>query len=273
MNEMTPPARPRQTPSRSGWKLAAALAAVGAVGVLGWYLQSGQPGEQPNVAIAPAPAPALPPAPAPIEEKPAAPPAPIDNTPLVAAPLSLDNSDGQVRAALTEFAPKLAQWLTPEEQVRKWVSLVNQIAEGKLPAKNRPLEYPMPAYRAQQKGQSLHPDPANYKRADQLIQTLTEIPVERLAQYYHAWRPTLDKAYAELGGAGGFDKRLRLAIRRIIATRPLPPEMELVRPVIVYKYTEPQLEQASEVERLTWRLGPENTKRLQEYLRRFEQQM
>lgn len=257
--------------STLSWKIPAAIVVVGAIGAAGLYLQRSQP-EPASVAVAP-PLPQEP-APAPPQEtQPAPPPAPVDTTPLVAAPNVLENSDGQVRAALSDFAPKLVQWFTPEEQIRKWVTLVNQVAEGKLPDKNRPFDYAMPAYKALQKGDNLRPDPANYRRTEQLINAITEIPVERLVHYYHAWKPALDNAYAELGGGNGFDKRLRLAIRRVIATRPLPPDMDLVRPVVYYKYADPQLEQANDIEKLTWRLGPENTKHLQEYLRRFEQLM
>lgn len=247
-----------------------AVVAIAAIGALGWYLQRGRQPEPVAVPVAPPPVveqPAQAPEPA---EKPAA---PVDTTPLIAAPLGLDNSDGQVRVALSDFAPKLAQWLTPEEQVRKWVALIDQLADGKWPVRHRPVDFPLPGFKVLHKGDQLKPDPSNYKRTDALVQAFTEIPVERMAQYYHAWLPVLDKAYAELGGTGTFDKRLRLAIRRVLATRPLPPDLDLVRPVIVYKYADEQLELASEVEKMTWRLGPQNTKRLQEYLRRFEQLM
>jgi hypothetical protein len=261
------------------WKIVAAIVVVLAVGGLGWYLQRAEPPTQ-SVALSPAPmvpAPAPKPVapPPPVEEPPKPPPVEhkLDPTPLVAAPLTLDNSDGQVRAALTDFAPALAQWLTPEEQVRKWVMLVDQLAAGKLPMKNRPLQFSMPTFRVQDQRGGLHMDPANYPRANALIETVTAIPPSRLAQYYHAWRPTLDKAYAEVGGTGGFDKRLRVAIKRILNVRPLPAPPELVRPSVYYKYADERLEQASDVDKLFWRLGPDLTRRVQTYLRELEQEL
>ncbi len=263
------------------YKIVAALVLVLAIGGLGWYLKRGAPAEQ-SVALSPAPAAlSVPPPPAPEPSSPepaAAPPAPaksqaVDPTPLVAAPLILDNSDGQVRAALTDFAPALAQWLTPDEQVRKWVMLVDQLASGKLPMKNRPLQVAAAPFSSQPQGSGLQMDTANYTRADAVIDSLTAIPPARLAQYYHAWRATLDKAYSELGGVGGFDKCLRTAIGRIEQVKPQTAPPALTRPGVYFKYADPALEQASDVDKLMWRLGPKNSKRLQDYLRALEQEL
>jgi hypothetical protein len=257
-------------------KVVIALITVVVVGGLGWYFLRDQPAAETelpaHVGVPPLPQ-STPATPTP---EPATPPA--EQAPLVAAPLSLDGSDGQVHAAVSDFAAQLATWLTPEEQVRKWVSLVDQIAEGKLPLKNRPLDYPMTTFMTQrpsdrQKGDKQILDPANYARADLLIKVFTSIPSERLAAYYHAWRPMLDKAYSELGGSGGFDKRLRTAIKRVVKVQPLRTPAELVRPITYYKYADPTLEAASDVEKLMWRLGPENSKRVQDYLRALEPEL
>jgi hypothetical protein len=252
-------------------KVVIALITVVVVGALGWYFVRDQPvGESElrvNAGVAPIPQ-SAPVTPTPEPAKP-----PVEQLPLVAAPINLDGSDGQVHAAVSDFAVQLAAWLTPEEQLRKWVSLVDQIAEGKLPLKNRPLNYPLAAFMTQPKSGKQVLDPANYARADLLIKVFTSIPIERLAAYYHAWRPMLDKAYSELGGTSGFDKRLRTAIKRVLKVQPLKTSAELVRPITYYKYADPSLEAASDVEKLMWRLGPENSKRVQDYLRALEPEL
>jgi hypothetical protein len=246
------------------WKIIAAIVVIVAIGGLGWYLQRGP--QEPQVVAVPPPEPM----PLPRAEK----SAPAEQQePLVAAPATLDNSDAQVRTAVTDFAPKLAEWLTPREQIRKWVMLVNQVAEGKLPLKDRPLQYSMPGFMVERSGQTLRLDPANYARANAVIDTIVAIPPQRLAQYYHAWRPTLDKAYGELGGSDGFDKRLRAAIDRVLKARTLSAAPTLSHPSVYYQYADPKLEQADDVEKLLWRLGPGNTKRIQDYLRQLLQEL
>ena len=58
--------------------------------------------------------------------------------PVIAVPPQLDGSDAFVLQAVTELSPQVASWLIPQEQLRKWVTLVNLVAEGKFPVKERP---------------------------------------------------------------------------------------------------------------------------------------
>jgi hypothetical protein len=171
------------------------------------------------------------------------------------------------------MAARFSQWLTPEEQVRKWVMLVDQMADGKLPAKDRPLAYPMPAFAIRFENEKKLLDPSNYTRADALIDAFTAMPVQSLAAYYHAWKPLLEKAYRELGGKGTFEQRLHTALDRVEAVHSLTVQPELVQPVVYYKYTDETLESATDVEKLMWRLGPTNTRKVQDYLQKLEQEL
>ncbi|HSB97763.1 MAG TPA: DUF3014 domain-containing protein [Spongiibacteraceae bacterium] len=253
------------------WKIIViALVAVIGVGVWGWYLQREAPVTE-SVELAPSGV--TPAAVAPSAKSSAVAAPSTERQPLLAVPNSLEDSDGLVRAAVSDFAAQLTQWLTPEEQLRKWVLLVDQIADGKLPLKNRPLSYPMATFMTQRKDEKLFLDEANYARADLLITVITAIPIEHLADYYHAWRPLLDKAYGEIGGSGGFDKRLRTAIKRVLKVQALPTQPELIRPIVYYKYADVNLEAASDIEKLMWRLGPQNAKQVQDYLRKLEPEL
>jgi hypothetical protein len=252
------------------WKIALLLLAVVGVGIWGWYLQREYPSAVTTVAVNPPP-------PQPVQRPDgpsprSAPPPPTEALPppKVGAPFELDHSDGQARAAVADIAARFAQWLTPDEQVRKWVVLVDQIADGKLPTKDRPLAYPMANFKIHLENEKKMFDVANHARADALIDVFTAIPVQALAAYYHAWLPLLDKAYKELGGKGGFDRRLRAALDRVEAVHSLTAQPELVQPVVYYKYADPTLESASDVEKLMWRLGPRNTQNVQHYLQRLE---
>ncbi|MDB6061747.1 MAG: hypothetical protein JWM78_1850 [Verrucomicrobiaceae bacterium] len=191
--------------------------------------------------------------------------------PKVAVPDNLDNSDAAVQKALSDLAPQITQWLMPEAQIRKWVMLVDQVADGAVQREYRPLNYPMPPFQIRHGGDKLLLDPSNYQRATLLINVVTAIPPARLAPYYRTWYPRLNEAYRELGRGGGFDKRLHLAIDRILAAQPLTGTPELIRPSVYYKYADSEYENASDLQKFLWRIGPDNTLRLQKYLRSFEQ--
>lgn len=253
------------------WKVMLLLLAVAGVGVWGWYLQRENPNALQSIMLG------TPPVPARSQQQLVQPvlretqAVPIDlPRPNVGAPFELDHSDGQVRAAVADFSARFAQWLTPTEQVRKWVVLVDQMADGKVPEKNLPLSYSMAKFSIQREGDRMLLAEANHSRADLLVDVFTAIPIEPMVAYYRAWRPLLDKAYAEIGGRGTFDKRLRTAIDNVEAVHSLTAQPELVQPVVYYKYADETLEQASDVEKLMWRLGPRNTQKLQDYLHRLK---
>lgn len=255
------------------WKVVLLLLVVIGVGVWGWYLQREYPSAVQSVAL---PTPSAQPLAREAGPSPRSAPAPAAANaikPTVGAPFELDHSDSVARAAVADIAARFAQWLTPEEQVRKWVVLVDLIADGKLPAKDRPLVYPMPTFAIHLEGEKLMLAPTNYGRADALIDAFTAIPVQSLAAYYHAWHPLLDKAYRELGGKGTFAQRLQAAFDRVEAVHSLTIQPELVQPVVYYKYADPTLENASDVEKLMWRLGPKNTQKVQDYLHKLEPEL
>jgi hypothetical protein len=251
-------------------KIVAAIIVVLAVGAVGWYLQRKPP--VPELVQ-----------PGPDAVAPAAPSQPVvrDQTPSAAEPVrvpppaTLEGSDAQVAELLGELSPRLSDWLTPADQLRKWMAVVDQAAEGNLPLKNRPINYPMASFKVRKQDGTLLADPANAARAKPLIDAITAIPPERMAAYYRAWRPLLDQAYAELGSArpGGFDQRLRLAIEQVLAAKPLPETAALTRPKINYTYVDAKLERAGELDKLLWRLGPDNTRKLQDYLRALQPQL
>jgi len=245
-------------------KLLIAIVVLVAIGALGWYLQR-QEIKPPSTPVTEVPQPL--PAPQPIirDEPTAESAADAEQAEPVQLPL-LAESDAEVRAEAAELAPRLAAWLTPEEQVRKWTVLVDLAADGVVMEKNRPLGFPMSAYKVTGEEGNYRPDAANYGRTDELVATLTAIPPARAAAIYKVWQPLFEEAYGELGKPGSFDQRLKLAIDRIVAVKPLNGTPTLVRPKVFYRYADPKLEKSSEVEKLMWRLGPDNSAKLQAWL-------
>lgn len=250
------------------WKMGAGAAlAVVIVGGAVWYLQRPDAVQTPVAAPVPVAAPTPASSSGEVERRP---PPPSLPAPAVSAPVSANNSDGAVHAAVADFAPQLLQWLTPKEQVRRWIAMVDQLADGSLPIEQRPLTYPMQPFKVVRREHTMSMDRSNFARMAPLVDAFTAIPPERMAQYYQTWRPLLEKTYRELGRGGSFDQRLRVAIQRVEAAKPLPDLPELVRPSVYYKYADPAQEKANDVQKLLWRMGPDNAQRVQEYLKKLE---
>jgi hypothetical protein len=193
----------------------------------------------------------------------------VEEDPVVGAPALLEGSDVQVKEAVLDLAPAMASWLLPEEQIRKWVLLVDLMAEGNLPRRYRPLNYPMASFKVDESQGKLVADPANYERVNILLEQIIAIEPARLARYYRQWQPLLDEAYRELGKPGSFDQRLHQAIERALAVKPLQEQAGFKHPGVFYQYVDSKLEKSSDLSRLMWRLGEDNTLRLQVYLKKL----
>lgn len=191
---------------------------------------------------------------------------------IVGPPNIIDNSDPQVLLAIAEFAPKLSAWLLPSEQIRKWVLAIDLMADGNLPKRYRPIDYPMDAFAITKQEDSIKTAETNFQRANDILNVVTAIDPKTLARYYKEWLPILEKAYREQGKPDTFNQRFRQTISQVLAATPLDTKPELIRPGVFYQYADERLEKASEVEKLLWRMGENNTERLQSYLRdlRFE---
>ncbi|MDX9873784.1 MAG: DUF3014 domain-containing protein [Spongiibacteraceae bacterium] len=188
----------------------------------------------------------------------------------IPVPPSLAESDEPAQAVVEELSPDLLRWVTPQEKVRKVVLLTDLAASGRVPVKNRPVNFPAGEFKVAERDGELYLDEATYARANRLVDVITAIPPEQLARYYQAWAPLLEEAYAELGRKEPFATRVEKAMAEILATEPLEGEVRLAQPSVYYTFADPELERASDVRKLMWRLGPENTRKLQDYIRRLQ---
>lgn len=195
------------------------------------------------------------------------------DTTLITPPGELAGSDTTVKAVLQELSPQLSAWLIPDEQVRKWVLTVDLIADGKLPKRYRPLDYPMAKFAVEKQDSTTVATDANYERLVPLLTAITAIDTARLADYYHAWKPLLQKAYQEQGKPGTFEERLLTAFSQILAVTPLQDKEALIRPTVLYHYSNEELEKASDVEKLGWRMGEDNLITLQDFVRELREQI
>jgi len=200
---------------------------------------------------------------------------PVPERTIVMPPASVDGSDPYVKKAVADFAPALSQWLMTNQQIRKWILTIDLMADGNLMKQDRPLQFSMNRYEALSSGEDVYlPVASNFTRTNILISAVTALDVDLLAYYYQKWSPLLEKAYQELGKRGTFHGRLLKAIDRVVAVQPL-----LVEPLlekkggVMYRYVDARLEAASDVEKLLWRLGPDNSAKLQPWLKQLREKL
>jgi hypothetical protein len=198
----------------------------------------------------------------------AAPPPAAPAEPLPA----LDVSDALVRQLVAQFSsnPQLVSWLATNDLVRNFVAMVDKIAIGASPAKNAPIARPKQPFSVQSSGDGIvsHADPASYERFNTLAAVVDSINAEGAARAYARIKPLCEQAYRDLGYPDGdFDKKLSLAMGRLLDT-PVPDgPVELRASSVAYQYADPDLESLSSPQKQLLRMGPRNMKIVQAKLR------
>jgi len=182
----------------------------------------------------------------------------------------LPESDAWLRELAHQISshPQLAEWLVTDELIRRFVVVVDNIAEGVSPSKHVPFAKPRQGFAIKEEGGRVYVDPVSYRRYDTLVDVIASLDTEGTAELYRAIRPLCEEAYQELGYPGqDFDDTLRRAIQRILATPVADGPVELEQKVTAYQFEDSALEDLSPAARQLLRLGPTNLQRVQAKVR------
>ena len=187
----------------------------------------------------------------------------------------LGNSDQSVLDAFGKLAADAPSLIVPEESIRKFVRAVNAVEEGKVVHEYRPLVSPAPPFQVERDGtveeqqvQQYTLSEENYRRYDKYVATFAAIETDELAALYKRFYPLLEEAYREMGlKKGNFHTVMLGAIDNLLAAPVVEQDILLVRPKVFYQYADPALEKLPASHKLLLRMGPDNTRRLQESLK------
>lgn len=188
---------------------------------------------------------------------------------IVPLDLELDQSDGAVRdiVAASGVPESMKEWLRQKNIVRTLVAAVDSIARGESPAALLPFLAPAEKFPVVESKGKLFMDARGFRRYDPLVEAFMAVPDHTWVAWYKTLRPTLEKAFRELGYPGiTFEQRARQAIEHLAQT-PLPGmNIALERKVLSYAYADVALEELSSAQKHLLRLGPANAARVQKKL-------
>lgn len=194
---------------------------------------------------------------------------------------SLNESDTKVLSALQSLSAQTLKYAVPNEIIRKFVRAVNAIEEGKVVHEYRPIVSPAPAFIAEGMGevtgnepQQLRLSSKNFQRYDSYVTLLAMLDTDQIVAVYQHFYPLLEEAYAEMGvKKGNFHSVFIGAIDNLLAAPTIEEDIVLVRPKIFYQYADSALEKLPASHRLLLRMGPDNTRSVQESLRKLREQL
>lgn len=244
---------PHRRRSRSAaWLWAILAVLLVAAGSWWWFVgRSRSPSGQataPPEATLPAPPPAT---------GPQQPPAPLPD---------LDQSDALVRELVRQLSarPGLAAWLVGDDLVRRFVVVVDNVAEGVSPRSHLPSLAPRSGFQVARPNGRIVIDPASYHRYDDVADTFAAIDPAGAAAAYRRLKPLLQQAYRQLGYPDrDFDDTLRRAMARVLRTPIVAGPVELEPGVSSYRFADPDLESLSPAQKHLLRMGPDNLRKVQ----------
>ncbi|HUJ28270.1 MAG TPA: DUF3014 domain-containing protein [Myxococcales bacterium] len=198
----------------------------------------------------------LPPAPA------ATPPVPVAQRPPDAPLPPAADSDAQVRKLLGPLStwPQLAQWLSADGLLERWVAVADNLAEDASPRKQ--LEFAAPQKKFAEKDGRI--DAKGYARYDPFTEVVASIDAKGFAAAVRELHPLLESAYHRLGYPDrSVDDLARRALQRLIDAPVIEGEIALKPKGAVYRFSDEKLEALGPVEKHLIRMGPRNTKLIQ----------
>jgi len=234
-------------------------AAVVIAAVVGWYFWHSRSVPPTSAATAVAPAPPAPPS---VAEDQIAHPVPAAAADTSTEPLPpLGESDAAFNVAVAEAAggSALMRYLVPADLIRHIVVTVDNMPRQKVAVDKRPTAPLAGTFIAQGDELRATIDPQNYKRYEPLVAVIQQVDMRRVVEVYLRFYPLFQQAYQDLGYPNGyFNDRLVQVIDDLLATPQLSGQIDLVRPNVMYVFSDPTLEARPAGQKLLIRMGPEN---------------
>lgn len=178
---------------------------------------------------------------------------------------NLDYSDDEVLEGLSTLSPLLEWyiWLYTDEVVRKFVAVVDNLAEGKVVAKYISIPQPVKPFKGAVDPEEKHYlDPTTFERYNVYADIFDSLNVDDMVKIYWRYFPLFEEAYKELGYSDDrrFHGTLLNAIDSLLAAPLIHDEIELVaRTSVIYKFADPTLESLPSAHKQLIRMGPRNT--------------
>jgi hypothetical protein len=182
---------------------------------------------------------------------------------------SLDSSDEWVREALIQASPGLAPWLNTDQLIRKYMMIANDFSQKSRVEKHlRFLKLSQP-FMPVEKATGLVIAPESYQRYNTLAAAIEALDVEAALALYKKFRPLVLQVFDEFSYPEGYSPEdvLIRAAAEIVSAPVIDGQITLVKSSVQYKFADPALEALNPVHKQMLRMGPENTRIIQNKIR------
>jgi len=181
----------------------------------------------------------------------------------------LADSDPVFRKDVVSVSPAFSEWLQGDNLISKYLTLVNDFSQGLRIYKHiRFLQLNKP-FRVLQDSRGIYIAPEGYRRYDQLAAAIKALNIQATLKLYHRYRPLFVQVFSKFGYPEDYrvEDIFAKAVANILAAPVLEGRIDLVRPSVRYKFADKKLEALNPVQKQMLRMGPQNTRIIQNKLR------
>jgi len=155
--------------------------------------------------------------------------------------------------------PEFSTLLIPDSLIQRFVVMVDNLPEKRLPRANLPIKAPGGRFIVSGTDEAPQTSSRNHKRYQPYVALLEKIKPGLAIKFYTRFYPVFQRAYEQLGYKNAyFNDRLIFTLDHLLET-PEPQEpILLAQPSVLYVYADPLLENRSSGQKILIRIGPEN---------------
>ena len=190
---------------------------------------------------------------------------------------TLDESDEALRQDLYILATRqaLESLFNLDRIIRRFVVTVDNLPRKHLPrSKYRSNRMVSGRFRVAEDNYGIYLGEENFARYAAFVDLLESMNTDQLVALYLYYYPLIQAAYEDMGYPSAyFNDRLVDVIDQLLRTPDVSGRIRLVRPRVLYKYADPELEALSAGQKVLIRIGPQNASRVKTKLRELRKQL
>ncbi|WIG98085.1 DUF3014 domain-containing protein [Myxococcus sp. SDU36] len=180
----------------------------------------------------------------------------------------------RTKLARASLLPEFAAWLKEQDLLRRFVTVVGNVANGDSPREAVSFLAPASTFEARRKGGKLVIEMKSYARYDVLGKVVGSLDMGVLVSTYRDVRHLAERLHKETARPGStFDATLHLAFEQVLAVPVIDGDVEVVPKGAMFVYADPKLEGLTAAQKHLLRMGPKNLRRLQDKVREASQQL
>jgi hypothetical protein len=181
----------------------------------------------------------------------------------------LEHSDALLREEIAGVSPALAEWLSTDQLIRKYVVIANDFSQGlRLEKHLRFLGQDQP-FAVEQDNEKLFIAAKSYQRYDRLAAAIDALDVQATLSVYKKFRPLLLQVFKEFSYPDEYSLEdiFTKAAAVIFAAPVRDGQIAVERHAVHYRFADQQLEALNPIHKQMLRMGPDNTRIIQNKLR------